>query len=377
MQYKIKIIHELSQSNLDDSSFEITNPFSKISFFKILEHSRVIGDNTGWTPLYFCAYKNGVCVGILYSFIKHHSYGEYIFDWAWADFYQRNNIPYYPKLISAIPFSPINAPKFVFHKDVDQSEIKNIKDEIISELQRFIKKQRIISGHHYLFADDSLNENFKNYIERVTLQYHFQNSYHSFDDFLSKLKARKRKNISKERKEVSQYPVEIRKIENDFSPSLAQEVYELYLTTIDKKYSHAYLNLNFFKELFQNYADHILVFGAYEQDKLIAMSLFFKSKDVLYGRYWGIDAQSDYRYLHFEMCYYLGIEYCIENNISLFEAGAQGEQKLIRGFRPVEIKSFHKLSIDQIHQIVHEHIEHETKSYRAEIVRLNDYLPYK
>ena len=378
MQYKIQIHHQLCDIQINRDDFDsIVNPFSKLKFFQLLEESKVIGHNSGWIPLYFCAYEKNQCVAVHYTFLKNHSYGEYIFDWAWADFYQRNGIPYYPKMISAIPFSPINAPKFVFHKDTPKDEYENIQKVIVHEIENFIKKQKIISGYHYLFADYSLKETFSNYIERTTIQYHFENHYDSFDDFLQHLKARKRKNIKKEREEVKKYPVDIKKYENEFPQNIANDIYDLYLSTIDKKYSQAYLNFSFFEKLFNDYKENIILYVAYEEDELIAMSLFLNSQEAIYGRYWGMKHNKSFRYLHFEMCYYLGIEYCIENKIPLFEAGAQGEQKLLRGFKPVEIKSFHKISIDQIHQIIKDHIQDETKSYLSEINRLNDFLPYK
>lgn len=379
MQFSIKIHYEISEIKFDKATFsQVSNPFSKITFFKILEDSKVIGNNSGWIPLYFCVYEKNKCIAIHYTFLKSHSYGEYIFDWAWADFYNKNGIPYYPKIISAIPFSPINAPKFIFKNDLKVESKKIIKKQIRTEIENFIKKQVIISSYHYLFSQDSSDkETFQNYIERTTLQYHFQNKYESFEDFINSLKARKRKNILKERKEVKSYPINIEIYDGDFPKDIEKSVYDLYLTTIDKKYSHAYLNYDFFTKLFQNFSKNLLLFIAYEEEEIIAMSLFFKSNETLFGRYWGMKQNKDYRYLHFEMCYYLGIEYCIKNKIPLFEAGAQGEQKLLRGFRPVEIKSFHKISIDQIHEIIQDHVKQETESYRKEIKRLNDFLPYK
>lgn len=338
-----------------------------LKFLESCESSKVVGDNTGWQPLYFIDEQN-----FSYSYIKSHSYGEYIFDWAWADLYQRCGINYYPKLIHALPFTPVNAQKIY----------SDNKEEHINTIYDFYLSQEVLTSDHWLFISDNEKEYFDNsrYFHQKTLQYHFKNNYESFDDYLAAMKMRKRKSIKKERTTVTNYKLDIRKKNiSNISDSELKEIYSLYLTTIDKKYSMAYLNHDFFISLKNFMEKEVFFFLAYQEEKLIAMSMFIQSNDTLYGRYWGINPGYEKRYshLHFEMCYYLGIEYCINHKISLFEAGAQGEQKLLRGFGPVIINSFHHIKNKQLATVIENHVENMNKKTVYEQNKLREYLPFK
>jgi predicted N-acyltransferase len=341
------------------------HPISNFTFFSLLEDTQCVGNNTGWIPKFF--HENDT---ILPTYIKYHGYGEYIFDWNWANFYDQNHLSYYPKLLHAIPFTPVNAPKIIG----ESSKFKHLVDESFKYYQ-----ENDLTGEHYLFINDE-EENVlinKGFAIKKSHQYHFRNEYKSFDEFLSKLKKNKRKNIKKERKAIIESGLKIDWVYGDaLNKELLDEFYLYYLTTIYKKYSHPYLTKDFFYSLSEL---NVLLVQAKKDETTIAMSLFFYGEETLYGRYWGINPknESEYPYLHFELCYYQGIEFCIKKGLKLFEAGAQGEHKLLRGFEPVIIKSAHHIKIPQCFNIIKNDIMMQNQQVEDSLIHMKSYLPYK
>lgn len=341
------------------------HPFANKSFLDLLKNSQCVDEKSGWLPHHFETND-----GMLPSYIKFHSYGEYIFDWTWANFYQQNGLTYYPKLIHAIPFTPVNAPKFIGNS--------NDNEKLINMSFDFYQSHNL-SSEHYLFINDEeeklLNE--LNFSTLLTHQYHFYNQYNSFDEFLGKLKKNKRKNIKKERKAIQDSDLEIKSYtKNDLSIDLLNDFFLFYLATIDKKGSYVYLTQKFFQGL----AEHnVLIKCAFFKEKPIAMALFFYDDQKLYGRNWGIlrEYEAEFPYLHFELCYYQGINFCIENNLKVFEAGAQGEHKLLRGFEPVIIKSAHHIKIPQCYKIIKNDINFQNEETLKRVDELKSYLPFK
>ncbi|POB14209.1 peptidogalycan biosysnthesis protein [Halobacteriovorax sp. DA5] len=337
--------------------------FANSHFLKLIEDSGSACPQRGWEPVHIEGENNQ-----LISYIKSHSYGEYIFDWAWADLYHRMGIEYYPKLIHAIPFTPVNNSKFTQEFD---SKLLTKSFDMYQGLE--------LSSEHYYFTDESYLELKElGFFKQITTQYHFINEFESFDDYLSKLKKNKRKSIKKERKACHSYDIEIKKVfAKELSSDELKQIYGLYLTTIDKKSAYAYLTLAFFLGL--NTLDNCFFHLAYKEDSIIAMALFFESETKLYGRYWGIHPlhQHNFEFLHFEMCYYKAMEYTIENNLAIFEAGAQGEQKLYRGFRPVEIESWHHLKNAQLHEAIANHVHNQNLSVKKYHEDLKGLLPFK
>lgn len=343
------------KNKINDIQFNIQekNPFLSMEFLNCLVESDVVHEKGGQTPLYFEDDNH-----FLAGYLKNHSYGEYIFDWSWADAYQKMRIAYYPKLIHYTPFTPVNVRK-VLGEDIGLLDF-------LFELKNYYLENENISGHHYLFTTKRENEFLEdlNYHIRYSLQYHLEWDHSTFDDFLKTLKSRKRKMIIKERQIVESYELEIsRSLLVNVTTEDIISYFNLYTQTINKKHAIAYLNLETFK-LFQKYlGEKIIVVSAKLNDEIIAMSLFFKSADTLYGRYWGVDEKFsyDFPYLHFELCYYQGMELCSEYRLGRFEAGAQGEQKLLRGFKPVIITSAHHLRISQFHRGIGGYIREENK----------------
>lgn len=341
------------------------HPFSNVDFINVMETSGSVGSKTGWIPNHI-HHKDST----LPTYIKFHSYGEYIFDWSWAQFYQVNGLNYYPKLIHAIPFTPVNAPKVIGDSNCF---------EVLAKKSFEFYQNSNLSSEHYLFINDEEEKVLKNlsFEIKLTHQYHFYNEYSSFDEFLTSLKKNKRKNIKKERLAISNNELDIKKYTGqEISNQMLEDFYLLYLSTTSKKSAYSYLTKNFFASLNK---EDLLLICASKSNKNIAMSLFFVGKNALYGRYWGVlpEHELSYPYLHFELCYYQGIDYCIENNISLFEAGAQGEHKLLRGFKPVIIKSAHHIKIPQCFEIIKEDVKRNNQQTLEEIKALNEYLPFK
>lgn len=346
-----------------------SNPFIDGRFFELLKKSNSIGDNTGWQSHHLENHEAN-----LSGFIKTHSYGEYIFDWAWADFYHKYQIPYYPKLIHAIPFTPVNAPKLIANTESQMHDIA---------AQSFEKYQAThpLSGEHYLF----INELEASILERLdfkvmkTLQYHWRNRWENFNHFLDSLSKNRRKMIRKERKKIAESQLEIKLYSGEAAEEIMSDVFKLYLSTISKKNAYAYLTQDFFNLIPKYLDDNLVIYMASLDNQNIAMSIFVESDDTLYGRYWGIlpEYQDSYPGLHFEMCYYLGMERCFEKDMKLFEAGAQGEHKLWRGFEPVEILSAHHLKIAELYRPIKDYIDEQNRENALRIEHLKTYLPYR
>jgi uncharacterized protein len=336
-------------------------PFLSYEFFKALNDCKVIGESSGWEPIYFQKENS-----LLFSFIKTHSYGEYIFDWDWARAYERHGFSYYPKLTSMIPFTSVTTKHFI--------------GECSSTLMKSYEKFYLegpYSSSHFLFLDHSEIEFFKsfNYMIRDSFQYHFFNqNYEVFDDFLGKLKPKKGKQIRKERNFDDSFSFH-RYTGKDLCEIHASQMYQFYLSTISSKGSISYLNEDFFKEIFKALKDQILYVEACRNAVPIAGALYFFSSKRLYGRYWG--AVENHANLHFELCYYQGIEFLLEKKLEVFEAGAQGEHKIPRGFRPVKTYSAHKIKDPSFSKAIQTYIDNERQEIDRLLPELSKMLPFK
>lgn len=315
------------------------HPFLKFEFYQALEESKCVGAEIGWIPFYLSFSQNGGIDAILPIYLKNHSYGEFIFDWSWAQAYERYGLNYYPKLTSALPHTPVSAPKLITRKDISISTFIECIAEISNEYK--------CSSTHLLFTSKKETEELQacpNYLHRHSIQYHFQNkNFDCFEDFLSTLRKDKRKNFKKERKAILENTsITInQKQGNEINIKDAHFMHTVYMTTIQKKWSQAYLNKNFFERWFDLQKDQMLYIEAVAHNEPIAAAIHLMSDTKLFGRYWG--CTQEVPYLHFELCYYQAIEFAIKNKLAIVEAGAQGEQKLVRGFEPVIIDSFHKI----------------------------------
>ena len=336
-------------------------PFTRHEFLHALEQHHCLKE-FGWTPIYFLLEdkSSGDLIAALPAYIKFNGYGELVFDQAWGQAYERQGKPYYPKLVTAIPYTPATGPRFLIHPDYFSKSTQWIH-ELSALAQQFCIKQEL-SGWHLLFLDKESRNQLPHQVFslRYDCQYHWENqSYQQFDDFLSQLSSRKRKNIRKERKKIIQSGIEIKRCKgNELSPTEWQRVYQLYRGIFDRKYGTATLTASFFETVGQSMGDQIMVVLACQNDVIIACSLFYHSNQVLYGRLWGCEDYQDF--LHFECCYYQGIDYCIEHGLEKFDPGAQGEHKISRGFLPQKTCSAHWFPDQEFHQIINHHLQQET-----------------
>ena len=362
---EIKIFQSIFQLKKEDWDLltRSSSPFISYEFLGVLESTGCIGKERGQVPFYFTLWEKGSLRACYYIFLKSHSYGEYIFDWAWADAFQRAGLPYYPKFCSQTPFTPISDLKLLIHPDdlAFKSKFAKILQKAVSEVANKIGTSSI----HVLYIPHSEKEFFPKdmYLHRKTHQYHFKNKgYNCFSDFLNGLEKKRRKQISKERNYIEKKSgLEIRQFTGgSLNESHAELWYQCYLSTIKKKWAQGYLNESFFKELFKALPDKILLLLAFRGEDLIAGSLFLYDKETLYGRYWG--ALEKTKFLHFEMCYYQGLDFVFSKGLKRFEAGAQGEHKIKRGFLPERIWSAHYIENQIFRQAISQFILDEGKS---------------
>lgn len=350
-------------------------PFNEHDFLSALETSGTLGAERGWVPQYLVLRKSGQLEAASCLYNKTNSYGEYIFDWAWADAFHRHGIPYYPKMVGSSPFTPATGPKIMVRNPAEKSEYAAALINAGIDLTR----DNHCSSLHYLFISEQELPYFEaiGFTIRHSFQYHWHNrSYQDFASFLAALKPKKRKQIQRERNHLQSAGLTFSTFSGrSLLPEHAEFFYQLYLNTIRKMQAIPYLNLEFFQQVFAKMRDNIVFMTAEEQGTPIAGALYFTKGQHLYGRYWG--ALQDVRNLHFELCYYQPIEWCIAHRLTLFEAGAQGEHKIARGFIPKLTFSAHLILHPGFSDAITGFIEDERRSvaqYFAELAAHNPYL---
>ncbi|MEY3760161.1 MAG: hypothetical protein RIR39_1652, partial [Pseudomonadota bacterium] len=316
-------------------------PFMRHEFLLALEQSGSIAEQTGWRPAHLLVLDKEELVAFMPLYLKQHSWGEYVFDHQWAQAYQQHGLDYYPKWLTSIPLTPCQGSRIVVKTAIDPLEITQLLLTFIKQLS----EQRDISSWHCLFPALHQVELFRslNLSIREGVQFQwFNQGYRDFNDFLQTLSASKRKMLKRERRRVSEQGVSLLRIAGpDVSDGQWQTFFDFYAMTYLKKGSQPYLNLAFFKQIAATMGEQLLLVLAVKEDKPIAAALSFIGADTLYGRYWG--CYEEYNGLHFEACYYQGMDYCIEQGLKQFDSGAQGEHKISRGFEPVTTYSAHWL----------------------------------
>ena len=348
-----------------------SNPFLRLEFFQSLEASKSIGEGTGWHPFPAIVIDQGSLVGASPIFLKEHSYGEYVFDWSWAEAYQKYGKNYYPKIASCIPFTPATGPR-IFGLDL------SIKKNIVVQIEELAYENKM-SSSHILFCNESEKDIFGDpkWMLREGVQFKwFNKNYNNFAEFLSQLSHDKRKKIKQERKKIHDLGLKIKKIKGpEISESDLDFFYACYCNTYQDHHSHPYLTRIFFSLIKESMPENLLLILAYEGDHLVAASFFIYDDKNLYGRYWG--SKSFYPGLHFELSYYQGQEFCIENRIVSFEGGAQGEHKLARGFEPFNTFSFHRIFDEKFELAIKDFLRREKTGIDQYTNELNERAPYK
>lgn len=355
-------------TTMDFNNFSSDYPFLNQGFLLALEESKSIGDESGWHSHHYFNKEQNLYVP---AFIKDHSYGEYVFDWGWAEAYQRHGLNYYPKLLLAAPFSPCEGQRIFSNSQ--QWDGKSLSQE----LQQHCVEEGL-SGCHILYCNDVEIENLAEHgwHTRYSTQFHWFNyDYKSFDDFLSGFKSRKRKAVLKERKSIEQAGININAIEGkDITPEQWRFFYHCYQITYARRGMQGYINLDGFMNMQKHLPDQMVMMEAALNGEPVACALYFKDKENLYGRYWG--AVKDIQNLHFEVCYYQGIEYCIKHNLKHFDPGTQGEHKIARGFEPLFKRSLHYLEHEGFHNAVGDFVKEEHKSLKIYKQQCYEQLPF-
>ncbi len=353
--------------NIDAASWNALNadnsPFLRHEFLVALERHEAVGERYGWLPKFHLAYnENNQLVGAMPLYEKDNSYGELVFDWSWADAYHRYGLTYYPKLVSAIPYTPATGQRLLsINNDT------GIQNALIEAALAYCDNKGY-SSLHCLFPtleQRDLMHNASMFI-RQDVQYHWCNDkYTDFDHFLSQLRNTKRKKIKQERRKVRDKDI---KIIMHSGTELDEEqwntVYRFYANTFAEKSGYATLNAGFWQEVGTTMGDQLVIAMAYMDDTSIACAINFKSDDVLYGRHWGCHRELAWQIsgLHFETCYYSGIEYAIEHELKRFEPGAQGEYKMSRGFDPCLTYSTHWIAHEQFRDAIQQFVEREARA---------------
>ncbi|WP_196137986.1 GNAT family N-acetyltransferase [Aliikangiella sp. G2MR2-5] len=351
-------------------------PFIQYEFLHLLESSGSVCSDSGWETCHIVVESGKKVVALAPCYIKHHGFGEYVFDYQWARAYQQLGFTYYPKLVTAIPFTPATGKRIYCCSEVNRAEVFNY---IFEAVNKEIKLERFHSWH-LLFESQPLEKISDRLplLKRTGIQYHwFNKGYNSFDDFLNDCRKKNRKNIKRERKKVVEQNLKIRRIHgHDVTEEMASKLFDFYRLTYLKRSGHlGYLKKEFFTQLYSDLPGNTLLVAAERGKKLVAASLFFHDSDSLYGRYWG--ALEEYDSLHFELCYYQGIEFAIKNKLKKLDAGAQGEHKISRGFKPVMTSSFHHIGLECLQAPIAKFLREENRYLKAMSSQLESRLPFK
>lgn len=364
------------------------SPFLEHGFLHALELSGSIGPRSGWLPCYLLAEEVESearsdqdsspprLLGAVVAFVKTHSYGEYIFDWAWANASERAGIPYYPKLVMAAPVTPATGKRVLIAPGADPDRVTAALVAGVHELA----EQAECSSIHWLFCTEDEADRLERFgfLRRQTFQFHWQNrGYENYDDFLGALTSRKRKQLRKERQRATAAldgPVAFVPAA-ELGPDDLRALDRYYRNTVHAHGGMDYLRPGFFRHLAEQAGERMFFAQARRGGDLIAGALFFETEHGLYGRYWGCDEEIEF--LHFETAYYAGIERCIERRIPLFEAGAQGEHKLLRGFMPRATHSCHSFRHPGLAAGIEEFLAHERRDVTARMARLAEHGPYR
>ena len=377
---QIKVCHQLSE--LDALQWNALtdgdNPFVRYEFLQALEQHDCLGPKHGWLPHHLvCFDDTGVqLLAALPLYLKDNSYGEFVFDWGWADAYQRNGLEYYPKLVSCIPYTPAQGPRLLIHDDVKEPDTM-AHSLLAAAIQ--LAQQQDCSSLHILFTEEEDTRHLREHglLMRMGVQFHWHNrAYKDFDDYLSHFSSKKRKNIRQERRKVAESGIEIECLHgDDINEGQWQRIYHFYQVTFHKKSGYPSLSLAFFQAIAKQMPESLVVFMARHEGRYVAASICFRGDTGLYGRHWGCDEAFDS--LHFELCYYQGLEYAIKHGLQLFEPGAQGEHKISRGFEPTRTWSGHWIAHPQFSQAIENHLQHETGGMEQYHQELTTHLPFK
>ncbi len=349
-------------------------PFLRHAFLAAAEETGCVSDTTGWQPRHLALFDNGRLRAAMPLYEKSHSWGEFVFDWAWADAYRRAGLAYYPKLVSAVPFTPAPSKRLLLADDNDLEAAA-----ALVKAATLLATESGCSSVHVLFP---LEREIAT-LEKLGLklrkdcQFHWHNQgYGNFDDFLETFSARKRKKARRDRRHVAESGIEYRRLAGrDLDDASWAEVYRLISITFMRRGSLPYFDLEFFRSITASQPETVLVIAGFRGERMVAAAVFFRGARALYGRYWGADEYVNA--LHFETCYYQGIDYCIDEGLELFEPGTQGEHKVSRGFAPQSTWSAHWLAQPEFFSAIGEYLDEEARHIDSYMTNVDGRTPYK
>ena len=406
--YRITIIDSIEQLSKECWQYlaKEAGPFLSYEFLHALERSGSCSNESGWQPCHIAIAKSQHEAAnlVIPGYLKTHSYGEYVFDHAWANAYAQHGLDYYPKWISAIPFTPVTGPRLLCdgHVVLTPALLHELEDTVATYVESVFGET--LSSFHWLFPNESTSaqitssgtpwENglpdglsierlrdesgaLNRYLTRYAVQFQWHNyGYNDFDDFLNALTSRKRKDIKKSRRKLNEQGVRFtHHTGNKISPETLQFFTKCYKATYLKRSGHVgYLNDAFFEQLVESMSDNMLIVTALENEVAVASALFFYDDTGLYGRYWGALKEIDE--LHFACCYFEGIEFAIAKKLPLFNPGTQGEHKILRGFEPIYCRSHHKLRHAPFHTAVADFLQRETPHIASYFNQARNALPF-
>lgn len=375
----MEVIQINSMSQVDSTSWNQlagdAYPFLRHEFLLALEQSGSVCQKSGWIPAHLLVLDDDSLIAFMPLYLKNHSWGEYVFDHQWAEAYHQQGLEYYPKWLTAIPLTPCQGTRIVIKESISSLKVTQALLSFIKQLS----EQHNVSSWHCLFPTLQEAELLKSLElsirEGVQFQW-FNNHYQDFDAFLQTLNTSKRKMIKRERRRIQEQDIRLLRISGaKVSPLQWQIFYNFYSITYLKKGSQPYLNLAFFQQIAATMGEQLLLVLAFKDDLPIAAALSFIGRETLYGRYWGCD--EEYSNLHFETCYYQGLDYCIENGLQRFDSGAQGEHKIARGFEPITTYSAHWLKDHRFAKAIEDFVTEEKIMLTRYKQKASTYLPFK
>jgi predicted N-acyltransferase len=374
----IQSLSEITEESWNTLLAPDAGPFLKHAFLYALEKTGCVGGNTGWQIAHLLVEDTeSSLLGAIPLYLKQHSYGEFVFDWAWAQAYEQNNMRYYPKALSAIPFTPVRGSRIL----VSAKANKNLIQEILVSGLKTLVTQNALSSAHVLFPEDSELEELQKqgFMLRDSVQFHWHNTgYQNFEDFLAALTMKRRKNIRRERAAVASYQIRYQHIPGSIATTEDWAFfYRCYENTYIEHRSSPYLSEECIQLLGSTMPENLHLIIASKDERPIASSLLVvdQKTKIAYGRYWG--AIEHIPCLHFELAYYQAIEYCINEGIQIFEGGAQGEHKMARGFLPTTLQSAHWIEDPGFSNAVKRFLEREHEGMAAYVDELEQHIPLK
>ena len=350
-------------------------PFLRHAFLEALERHGCVGKHWGWLPRHLLLHDGERLVGAMPQYLKTNSYGELVFDWDWAEAYRRSGLAYYPKLVAAVPYTPATGARLLIAPDVDREAIARTLIEAAISHAKAIK----VSSLHWLFPNeiDCNTLAAQGLLIRTDCQFHWHNrGYRDFEHYLDHFTSAKRKNIRRERRRVQESGISIRQFYGEqLSETQWQIVYRHYASTFARLGGHATLSLAFFRDISQHLPGQVVIFLAEQAGRPVASAICLRDKHSLYGRHWGCDEHFDN--LHFELCYYQGLDYCIRHGLQRFDPGAQGEHKISRGFLPTATWSAHWIAHPEFRSAITDFLQRETRTMQDHIKTLGEHTPFK